>query len=492
MIKKFVKNDKLKLFFCGLLTSLSFAPFFLIFIPFFTFPYLFDKIITSRNKKNVFFNGFIFNLGYFIGNLYWISISLFVDIKTYWWLVPFAISIIPAIVAIFFGLSCLLFYIFRTKSNTINVVLFSSFWIIFEFLRSVMFTSLPWNLPVNILTFSSTLLQPISILNSYGYSFIIVMFFLSKKFYKEKFFKILLIIFAILLIFSFVRIKIVKTKTKNINVRIVQPNISQSLKWDKDTEKKNFEKLINLSLSKGYEDVDYFIWPESAITNIFYEKRENNELINKLNEELLFKKKTLISGIISYDEYSIYNSLIVIKGDKLVDIYRKHFLVPFGEFVPFRKFFPFINKVTNGSIDFTRGQIAKNIKTNDFTFSPNICYESIFYSSINKNSNLIINITNDAWFGKSTGPFQHFEHLKLRAIENNLPVIRVANSGFSGVINNLGKTLIKNKLYKEDYIDIKLPFVEKGNMYKINEKISIFFLIILNIFLIFFGTRNKV
>ncbi len=482
-MKNFLKNNNLILFFIGLITSFSFAPFFLIFIPFFSFPYLFDKVFHAKNKFSSFLIGFIFSFGYFIGNLYWMSISLFTDIKTYWWLLPFAISVIPACVAIFLGISCLCFYIFKTKSTTINVILFASFWTIFEYLRSVMFTGLPWNLPVNCITFSKILIQPISILNSYGYSFVLMLLFLSKKFYKEKFFKFFIIFFIGLLIFSFVRIKITGTKNKEINIRIIQPNIPQVLKWNKDVERENFEKIINLSLSKDYEKVDYFIWPESAITGVYYEKRDNSKLVNEINDRLLKDKKTLISGIVSYDEEKLFNSLIILNGNKVSGIYRKYFLVPFGEFIPLRKFFPFVSKITAGSLDYSRGKARQNLTTKDFVFSPNICYESIFFNSINKNSNLIINITNDGWFGKSTGPFQHFEHLKLRAVENNLPVIRVANSGISGVISNFGETIIKTKLYKEEVIDIKLPYSDKKTK-KISEGFIIIVLILINLVLI--------
>ena len=449
-------NKKLILFLCGLATSFMYTPFFLIFIPFFTFPYLFDKITNAKNKKIAFANSFLFCFGYFLGNLYWISISLFTDIKSFWWLVPFAISIIPAIVSILFSTFCLLFYIFKTKNTVINVLIFSIFCVIAEYLRNFTFLGLPWNLPVNSLTFSSILLQPVSLLNSYIYSIILLILFLSKKVYKTNFFKAILIIFFGLMIFSFIKIKSNNIAKKDINIRIVQPNIPQTLKWDKEIERKNFETLINLSLSEGYENIDYFIWPESAITYLFYEKRDNNELLNELNEKLLKDKKTLISGVITYDEKNIYNSLITIKGNEVIDIYKKHFLVPFGEFIPYRKFIPFINKITAGSMDFSKGAIAKNIKTEDFIFSPNICYESIFYKSINKNSDLIINITNDAWFGKSSGPFQHFEHLKLRAVENNMFVIRSANSGISGLIDNKGKVLNKIKLGEKGVVDVRI------------------------------------
>lgn len=449
-------NTRCKLFLFGILTSLMYAPLFVVFIPFFTFPYFYNKLKDSKNKKIAFFNSFIFCFGYFIGNLYWISVSLFTDIKTYWWLLPFVVSIVPATVATLFSILNTLFYIFKTKNEILNVLLFSLFWTLAEYLRNFTFLGLPWNSLVNATTFFSILLQPVSMINSYCYSFILLILFLSKEIYKTHFFKIILTIYCGLIVTSVIRVKSVDVVNKNINIRIVQPNIVQTLKWDRETERKNFDTLIDLSLSDGYENVNYFIWPESAITYLFYEKRDNSELLNELNDRLLKDEKFLVSGIISYDEKNIYNSLIAIKGNQVIDIYKKHFLVPFGEFIPFRKFLPFINKFTVGNMDFSRGEIAKNIKTKDFIFSPNICYESIFYKSINKNSDLIINITNDAWFGKSSGPFQHFEHLKLRAVENNMFVIRSANSGISGLIDNHGKVINKLRLGNKGIIDITI------------------------------------
>ena len=134
--------------------------------------------------------------------------------------------------------------------------------------------------------------------------------------------------------------------------------------------------------------------------------------------------------------------------------------MPFGEYLPFRKILPsFVNSIA-GDMDISESNVKQkvvHVDENLNNIAPIICYESIFTSMISKKANLIVNVTNDAWFGKSSGPYQHFEALKFRALENNIPAIRVANSGISGVIDRFGRVLVKTKLGTEAVLDVKLP-----------------------------------
>ena len=125
-----------------------------------------------------------------------------------------------------------------------------------------------------------------------------------------------------------------------------------------------------------------------------------------------------------------------------------------------KKYIPFIKKITEGTVDFSRGRKREIVFDGKLPiFAGNICYESIFKDSINKNAKLIISITNDSWFGTTSGPYQHFSNLKLRAVENKIPVIRVGNSGISAVIDGFGRVHKKIKLNKKDIIDIKIPLI---------------------------------
>ena len=274
-------------------------------------------------------------------------------------------------------------------------------------------------------------------------------------------------------------------------IRIVQPNISQKDKiYNRDTQ---LDKLIDLSLKDGINEVDYIIWPESSVENIFVLNREN-KFIEKINKKLLQDKKTLIFGGIAYETYEeeFYNSLIVIKGMEFKGIYHKAFLVPFGEYIPFRGIVPFLGNIVGSNVDFTRGGKKTKLAFNEqISFSPNICYESLFFNSVNGESNFILNITNDAWFHNTTGPYQNFDSLVIRSVEGGIPAIRVANSGISGLIDSNGKVIFKTKMEEEAVIDFNLIYKKDSN-YKINEFYSVMLFLFINIGIYFYFKKIKI
>lgn len=483
-ILNFYKTNILfKLFIYGLLSSLAFAPLYLIIILFFTFPFFLEQIVNENNIKALIKKAFIFGFGYFIGSLYWVCSSLLIEPLLYGWLVPFCIILIPAILAIYIIFTSIItnYYAKYTQNKFLITFIFSIVFVFFEWLRGILFTGLPWNILSGSFAFSAILLQPISVLNSYGYSIILMLLFCSRFYFKaykkltHRFYSLVFII----LILSCMRVEFAKQEYNDINIRLVQPNIPQSLKWEPELIKQHFEDLINLSKSVNIDKVDYFIWPESGIQYTINLNQEANVLFNYINDNLLNNKKRLITGFIRENQNKYYNSFLVLEGNQAINYYDKYFLVPFGEFIPLKKFIPFINKITNGAVDFKRGKKQETINDGKLPiFSPNICYESIFYDSINKNSKLIINITNDSWFGTTSGPYQHFDNLKLRAIENNIPAIRVGNSGISGVVNSLGQVKNIIKLNEKSILDVKIPITKSFDLPKIKEKYLMYFILI--------------
>ena len=152
----------------------------------------------------------------------------------------------------------------------------------------------------------------------------------------------------------------------------------------------------------------------------------------------------------------VQNSIFIFQNNKILDYYDKTILVPFGEYIPFKKFLPFIEKITHGTIDFSKGKQNKTIEIDGLKISPIVCYEVIFPNRVidkNNKPDIIINLTNDGWFGTSSGPYQHLVATKFRAIENNLPIIRVSNSGITAYIDNYGRIIKKIKLHKVDFLD---------------------------------------
>lgn len=462
---KFLQKYK-NIFFFGLIGGLAFPPAYLVFFLPISFYYLLDKIVNSKNYKETFLYGTIFGFGYYLVQLYWISFSLFVDIKTYFWLVPFAISFIPLICALYIGCSTLLtFYLIKKFSITnkfaITVFLAISY-VIFEYLKGLIF---PWNLFSYILGFSDTLTQIVSILNVYIFDFILVVFlclgyvlidFANRKFQNENYTAIYVLIFMILFIFGYVRLYNIKSTKLNQNFRLVQANIKQTLKWDKNELENNINKHLELTNKEGLDNIDIIIWSESSIPFLLTE----NSILPEEFDSL--KNKTLISGAVRGELENnkikkVWNTIFTFKNNKIADYYDKTVLVPFGEYIPFSKYLPFISKITNGGIDFSKGQTNKTIKINNIKISPIVCYEVIFPNKIIDKKNrpdVIINLTNDAWFGTSSGPYQHLVAAKFRAIENKIPIIRVANSGITAYIDEYGRIKQKIGLNKTGTIDI--------------------------------------
>jgi apolipoprotein N-acyltransferase len=251
---------------------------------------------------------------------------------------------------------------------------------------------------------------------------------------------------------------------ENVFVRLVQPNIAQKMRWSHEQREENFNKVLKASQlnKKDLSKITHFIWSETAVPFLLYADKEK---FSQINKQLLQNTKTLITGQIRFDEQGyLRNSVMAFTSEgQVIDYYDKTHLVPFGEYLPyddvlskigFRKIVPF-------GKGFAEGEKRKSIQMGHFpTFLPLICYEIIFSNVTEKQKNIdfdvIVNVTNDAWFGNSIGPYQHLTHAKLRALENGVTVLRVANTGISAVINPLGIIKKSTKIDKTAIIDTKI------------------------------------
>ena len=236
-----------------------------------------------------------------------------------------------------------------------------------------------------------------------------------------------------------------------------------------------------------------FIWPEGVFSGYSY-----NEI--KIFKDLIKKNfntnHSIIFGINKLDENTglYYNSLLLVNNEfEVVQQYNKQKLVPFGEFLPFESWFSRfgLKKITEGHGSFQKGNDKNNIETNQFNILPLICYEVIFTELIqeaNDKTNLIINISEDAWFGNTIGPHQHFAKAIFRAIESNSFVIRSANKGFSAFINNKGHILKQLNPTESGSIEMNVPLL--NNSFK-NRNDLIFFLLLFTYTIIFFTIKKK-
>jgi len=471
----------------GALSSLAMAPFNAWPVLFLTFPvavWLIDGAGAGRlgGVPAAAMAGWWFGLGYFVPGLYWIGYAFLVDASTFAWLLPFAILGLPAYLALFTALGFALARLIWTRDASRVIALAASL-TLSEWLRGHMLTGFPWNAFGYALTEPLALAQTSSLIGLWGMTFLAVAIFASpaalidsrsrgrKPWIAPVMAVALLIVMGV---FGAVRLNLQPTRTvANVKLRIMQPNLQQDVRFNYSAKAEVMQKYLTLSdrasgpQSTGVRDVNILIWPESAFP--FFLTREADAMAQIA--DLLPKGTVLITGSVRAPEVPpgvritrAYNSIYVIDHDgSVLSVYDKLHLVPFGEFLPFQDWLERIGleqltRVQGGFIPGTRR------RTMDIPNAPRvlplICYEAIFPGDVAERDDRpgwIVNLTNDGWFGISTGPYQHLQQARMRAIEQGLPVVRAANTGISAVIDPLGRIVTELGLGLEGVLDSALP-----------------------------------
>ena len=436
--------------------------------PPFSFPYIIVVALVvignywlkkNYSPKKSFFFGFLFGFGYFTFSLVWIIEPFLVEPNLTVILAPFALIFLSGVLSFFWG-SAFFFSSYKNdfKNKKISLFKLAICLSLAEILRSHLFTGFPWVL-LGLAFIDTPISQVLSIFGPYWLTSIIIILCLIIPTGKTG---ILLSIigFSLLNIYGLYRDNNKVDDEINKQIRIIQPNILQKNKWKKDLEEVNFSKLIKLS-NKNSKNVDLLIWPETSVPFFLeYKKNFQNIILNNIS-------KPIILGARRYDKNSnkLYNSAYYLnENGKVEQIYDKKHLVPFGEFVPFNNFLNIFVETgieNNGITGFSVGTKTNEIIIdNSIKISLFICYESIFSNEIDANtvnSDFIVHLTNDAWFGSYNGPQQHIVQIRARAIEQGLPVLRSANTGISALIDPYGRILKKIPLNIEGYIDVKIP-----------------------------------
>lgn len=461
MLKINTNNYKFPMFMLGAILSTAFAPLFfvpsLLALSFFAY-YL--KGLTS--KLDAFKYGMLFGFGFFVTSLYWLAIGVSVYIEEFWWAIPLAVTILPMFLSLFWGIFAVTGWCFRSKEY--YPFYLSVIWVFLEWVRGWIFSGFPWNLVAYTISFSEILIQISSVVGPYGISFIIcyIMFGAYELFDEKKhlaYFITTLTIICIWFCYGEYRLRHNPTKYTNILVRLVQPSIQQTDKWEADKFYQNLHKHINYSIAATEKVPDITIWSEAALTV----SHKVDYIKDAIREAVLHKDGALVFGgvyseLLRGEEYNLYTSMIAVnsEGDDLF-LYHKSHLVPFGEYIPLRRFLPF-KKLTAGLQDYSRGKFAEVAKLNDLIIRPLICYEAVFPDEVRGvPADVMFNITNDAWYGNSSGPYQHFYNVRFRAVENGIPLIRVANNGISSIIDSYGRIVGKTALNQNTILDGYIP-----------------------------------
>ena len=402
------------------------------------------------------------------------------------------------------------------EKNIFFIFLFSIVFAIFEFLRGNLLTGFPWNLVSYTWLWSIETIQILSVIGTYSLSLITITFFCTPfLFFQNKitkknitFASIFLIIFISNYLYGTNKISNSHYKfNDNIYVKIVSPSFSLK-DYNTQSELSQLERLIKISDPEKNKKT-LFIWPEGIFyqsylediknyKNLFYDKfSENHLIILGINNFIKTNSQEQHLPKLKY-----FNSLAVINHNlDVLSIYNKINLVPFGEFLPFEKILSKfgLKKITRGYYSFSAGDIRTTInlgsKFNESLILPLICYEIIYSGKIKKRNQLpalVVNISEDAWFGQSIGPHQHFAKAVYRSVEEGVFIARSANKGISGFIDPNGRLLKSLNTNESGNIEYNLPYFNKSTLFAKYGNKLFFLMILLYIFLTLIFKKFKI
>ena len=452
------------------------------------FPYLIILISNLSYQKSFltfFINGFLFGLGFLIIYLSWVHNPFLVYESTKGY--AFLALLLPVFLSIFFGLG---FVVYRYLVLRLHIVLITPFlFIIIEFVISNFIYGFPWISNSLILSNNIIGFHLIKYLGTITSGYLILLIFLLPSMFLyfiniKEYFKILLLVYSPLLMIFILPVLSFETNQKTHNKEIII-EINQLVNPINLQNKKNIEYKIKKLIKESTSD--YIIFAEN---NFPYLINKNN--LSNLNTFINEDKKVII-GATTVQENNYYNSFFLLEKNN-IQTFDKKILVPFGEFLPFRKYLNFM-EIISGSVDYQKGNFERIITTTDnLKILPVICYEIVFekiFKNINKKEiDVIVNITNDSWFGTRFGPYQHFYLSRLKSLVANKPLLRVSNNGISAIYDNNGKIIKSSKLNEISQIKYNLE-INSNKSYFPMHKISIYYLCSIFIFLIIYCKRKE-
>ena len=428
-----------------------------------------------RRLRPAFAVGWWFGFGYFLAGLWWIGSALLVEADEFAWALPFAVVGIPFALAFFYGFATMVARLLWSSDIGRIAALAFGFGLM-EWLRGFLFTGFPWNamgyaaMPVPLL------MQSVSVTGMIGMNVLAVFLFsLPALLAARRHLRLGAALFILLASahvgFGYIRLTAPeKPAERSLDVRIVQPSVDLSEKWDASVRDRIFATLLGLSAKApdpGHGKPQLILWPETSVPFLFTERPDALTALG----DMLADGQMLIAGVVREEGGSAastdsryYNSVVAINDrGEIVDAVDKVHLVPFGEYLPFADLLNRfgIAQLVAGPVTFTAGNERHTITLpGGIRALPFICYEVIFPDLVAvdaTSAQLIVNVTNDAWFGDTPGPYQHFRQAQIRAVENGLPLLRAANNGISAVVDPHGRIVDALAIDARGAIDVKVP-----------------------------------
>lgn len=448
-------------------------------------PLLYILLSTTRSPKTAFLECWLFAFAYFGFSLIWIGNALLVDGNPFSWVWPFAIAGLPALLALFYGLcGAMLSLLIKVRSwaGWLAFVAAISFT---EWVRGHIFTGFPWNLLGYAWNENLALSQSTALFGIYGLTLVTIAWAMIPAFWwcsigqkKTRLIASGMLGVLALGLFLWGNARLAAhplNLRSDVILRIVQPNIQQEDKWDNIKSGENLRKTLDLSQPDDGNATapTIIIWPETAVV----EKLLLHPQVMGAAQNLLQSYRHpayLMTGILRSDKSPegqdrYYNSLVTYdRSMSRVSLYDKSHLVPFGEYIPFKEYIPLNPFVAFGGFEEGNGPETQPIDEL-IKISPLVCYEIIFPAAVirkgSPEADLMVNVTNDGWYGDSAGPRQHLAMARFRAIEEGIPVARSANTGISGVFDAHGRLVSSIELNEAGAINVALPQRLEGTLY---------------------------
>ena len=462
----------------------------------------------AARRREAFFLGWAFGTGHFVAGLYWVGIAFFVDAERFGAFAPAAVLGLSAGLALFPATALLLLRLSGWRGAA-RLFLLAGLWLLFEWLRGWVLSGFPWNLIGTVWVFSESAIQLASVTGVWGLSWLTIVFAAAPALLGEadgnarRRVPLVLVLSLVgpALLWAGGALRLAAAppagsdRVPGVTLRLVQPSIEQALKWHPELRQKHVADQMAMSVEPGFDKITHVIWAETAVPFFL----ANEDALRRAIAPIVPAGGYLITGAPRSEEQGrerrLWNALHAMDREGAVAAtYDKVKLVPFGEYVPLRSWLGFA-KLTVGGRDFTPGPGRVTIDLPGLPpFSPLICYEVIFSGRVTapgERPQWLLSVTNDAWFGTSSGPYQHFASAQLRAVEEGLPMVRVANNGITAVVDGYGRVLNRLGQNRRGVIDTHLPrAIESPTIYATTSIYMVIVILFVTVALCFFARRN--